>query len=97
MPDGEVPQFYSDVFDLTLNPYGLAITFGLSSTRQGAGKPTPPADQADVRMSLEQAKVLSMLLRRTLSSYERENQIEIAIPRQVYLSLGVAVDDWPGA
>lgn len=96
MADEEgVPEFYSDVLDFTLNPYSVAITFGLSQRRQAQGKPTPADDQVVVRMSLQQAKVLSMLLRRTLSAYERENRLEVALPSGVYTQLGVAREDWP--
>jgi hypothetical protein len=91
------PEYFSDVFDFTMNPYGVAIGFGLTELRQPPGAPSVATDQVVVRMSLEQAKILSMLLRRTLSTYEREHGVEIAIPSSVYSGLGVAREDWPSA
>lgn len=96
MPDGTEPrQFYSDVFDFAINPYGAVVTFGLTPHRQTPARPVAAEDQVVVRMSLEQAKILSMLLRKNLSTYERTNAIEIAIPYQVYTQLGVSSEDWP--
>jgi hypothetical protein len=45
-------------------------------------------------MSLEQAKVLAMMLRRNLKNYEREQGLEIALPPQLYAQLGIAREDW---
>jgi hypothetical protein len=45
-------------------------------------------------MSLENAKVLAMLLRRNLKNYEREHRLEIALPAQAYTQLGIAKEDW---
>lgn len=95
MADDTVPEYYSDVFDFALSPYGVSVSFGVTSRRAPAGRPPQPQDLAVVRMSLEQAKILSMLLRKNLSTYERENGLEIALPHAVYNTLGVAREDWP--
>jgi hypothetical protein len=55
---------YSDSIQLTTGPYGIAIVFGLSPSR-----PNPqsvPAEVGTIRMSLEHAKVMAMLMRRQL-------------------------------
>jgi hypothetical protein len=94
---GTPPDVYSDVFDFDLGPYGVTLNFARNRPRQPAGKPQPPEDVAVVRMSLQQAKVLSLLLRQSLSKYERENGAEVTLPKAVYTSLGISPDDWPGA
>lgn len=91
----EIPEVFSDVFDFALSPYGIAVTFGLTERRQPTGKAPLAADQVVVRMSLEQAKVLSMLLRKNPSQYERENSLEIALPQAVYVALEIDHQDWP--
>jgi len=45
-------------------------------------------------MSLEHAKIMTMLIRRNLKSYEREYGIEVAIPHKVYMDLGMSPEDW---
>ncbi len=87
-----VPEVFSDAFEFSFGPYGLAIAFASRPVRQVPG--AIPRDEAVVRMSLEQAKILSMLLRRELARYEREAGIEIALPAEAYQSLGLRPDDW---
>lgn len=91
----EVPEVFSDVFDLALTPYGVTVTFAKTARKQPGGDAPVVDDQAVVRMSLEQAKVLSLLLRKNLSHYEIENQLEIPLPHTVYQALGVGREDWP--
>jgi hypothetical protein len=91
----DIPQVFSDVFDFAVTPYGVAVTFGLTGRRQPTGKAPVSEDQVVVRMSLEQAKVLAMLLRKNLSQYERENGLEISLPHAVYTTLEIAREDWP--
>jgi hypothetical protein len=92
--ENEMPEFYSDSFRFTIGPYGVAFTFGTNVPHPSPGKVTPGKDSLILRMSLEQAKVLAMLLRRNLKNYERENQLEIALPSQLYIQLGIDREDW---
>ena len=94
MPEDEVPQIYTDNFRFSVHPYGVAFTFGVNEPHPTPGKITPSREQLVLRMSLEQAKVLAMMLRRNLKNYEREHSLEIAIPYQVYTQLGIAREDW---
>jgi hypothetical protein len=74
MPESEVPDVYVDQMTLAQSQYGLAITFALSPS-------TPPAiaataqgqPQVVVRMSLEHAKIMVMMLRKHLKQYELEH------------------------
>src|SRR5438128_2158914 len=64
MPD--VPEFYVDQFRMNVNPYGTAITFGLSSPHPTTGQPQVQ-DTVLLRMSLEHMKIMSVMgFRRTL-------------------------------
>jgi len=87
-------EIYSDSFRFTVTPYGVAVTFSLNEPHPNPGKPGVARDEVIVRMSLEQAKVLAMLFRRNLREYERSNSLSIALPYQLYTSLGVAEEDW---
>ncbi len=92
--ENECPEFYSDSFRFTVSPYGVAFTFGVNVPHPSPGKVTPGKDSVVLRMSLEQAKVLAMLLRRNLKNYELENKLEIALPLQLYTQLGITREDW---
>ena len=89
-----VPEFFSDTFVFSFSPYGLTLAFGARPLRPLAEQPIPPADRAIVRMSLEQAKILSMLLRKELNRYEATSGIDISLPPDVYRELGLRPDDW---
>ena len=94
MDEDKPVEIYTDAFRFTVQPYGVNFTFGLNKPHPDAGKPPDADDTLVLRMSLENAKILAMLLRRNLKGYERTNSIEIALPPQIYTQLGVAREDW---
>lgn len=89
-----IPDIYTDAFRFTVGPYGVAFTFGTNIPHPTPGQVLPAKDSLVLRMSLEQAKVLAMLLRRNLKSYELQNKLDIALPSQLYAQLGIAQEDW---
>ena len=92
--DNDIQEVYTDSFRFTVQPYGVAFTFGTNVPHPSPGKVTPGKDSLILRMSLEQAKVLAMMLRRNLKNYELQNKLEIALPSQLYTQLGIAHEDW---
>jgi hypothetical protein len=90
---GVVPDIYVDAVQLSTTPYGVALSLGLNPPHhQGPNAPIA-RQQAVVRMRLEHAKVIAMLLRKQLKQYERDNGA-IPLPPGLYTSLGVAQEDW---
>ena len=92
----EVPDVYCDQFNLALSTYGIAFTFLLTpstpSPVPGQAQATP---QVVVRMSLEHAKVLAMMLRRNLKQYELEALGDpIRIPQAILNQLHLSEADW---
>jgi hypothetical protein len=87
-------ELYTDSFRFTVGVYGVAFTVGLNEPHPQSGKAPQAKELAVIRMSLEQAKVLAMMLRRNLKNYEREQGLEIALPPQLYAQLGIAREDW---
>ncbi len=82
---------YVDAIRMTVTPYGANLTFGLMPAH-------PPEDEEAVvvaepqtllRMSLEHAKVLAMMLRKNLLAYEKNAGIEIGLPADLYEHLGL--------
>jgi hypothetical protein len=45
-------------------------------------------------MSLEHAKVMTMLIRRQLKQYEEQSGTTINVPMAVYRGLGISPEDW---
>ena len=94
MADSEIPEFYVDQYRCTLSGFGAAMTLGLTPAHPDTGKPQPSQDLVRVRMSLEHAKVMAMILRRQLKAFEEQTGAVINIPRQIYNSVGLSPEDW---
>jgi len=92
--ENTIPEFFVDAVRFTANPFGVSFTFGVNTPHPSPGKVTPAKDSLVLRMSLEHAKVLAMMLRRNLKHYEQENHLEIPLPTQLYTQLGIAREDW---
>ena len=86
----QIPEYYSDIFTVSTNPWGMSITFGLSASKPGAQS----HEICTVRVSHETAKVISMMLRNQLKTYERETDTKIALPNKVLNDLSIAPEDW---
>jgi hypothetical protein len=88
-----VPDIYADSTQISTTPYGVTITLGRTPPHHSG--PTPPIAEklTVVRMSMEHAKVVAMLLRKQLKAFERANG-EIPLPPELYATLGVAREDW---
>ena len=95
MPDDVVPDVYADQMSLALTPYGIALTFSLSNSAPNPARPMQPEPKVVVRMSLEHAKSLAMIVRRQLKQYELEQLGDaIRLPRQVMQQMNLSEDDW---
>lgn len=94
LPD--IPDFYADRMRLTVTVFGVNISFGL-------GNPHPERDNSDlvdvlelvrVRMSLEHAKIMAMILKKQIKIYESQNETEVAIPKQILEALDLKNEKW---
>lgn len=92
MPD-EPFDVYSDQFSITVTPYGA--TFLIQRT-PAVPQPGQTANESlgVMRMSLEHAKVFSMILRRQLKLYEQEAGFPIRVMPRVMNDLGLSDEDW---
>lgn len=89
----DVPEFYCDGVQFGLSPY----TAILSLTKQPTGqdRTVPPIRVANVRMSLEHAKVMSIMLKKQLKAFEQQAGIEIQLPQSLLQQLGISKhEDW---
>ncbi len=92
----EIPDIYSDQFNMAMSPYGIALTFSLSPSMPSAlPNQVPATPQAVVRMSLEHAKVLAMMLRRNIKQYELEALGDpVKLPQATLAQLHLSDSDW---
>ena len=90
---GDVPDVYTDQVTMAQSPYGITFTFSVSSSTPSLQNQAQP--QVVLRMSLEHAKVLAMLIRRNLKQYELEHLADpIRIPAAVLQQMRLSEQDW---
>ena len=101
MPDDNIPDFYSDQFSMLMNNYGVTFSFWAMSPFLEPGDALGGEQQGQqaielkgvVRMSLEHAKAVAIVLKKNLKQYEESNQT-IYLPPGVYERLGVPSEEW---
>ena len=95
MPD--VPDLYADQFTMVHSPWGVTFNFGLSLSNPPAitGQQAPSQPQAVIRMSLEHAKVMAMIIRKQLKQYELEHLGDpINVPAAVLQAMKLDQNYW---
>ena len=60
----EVPDLYTDGVQIGLSPFGVTLAFGMQPAGQTGT--LAPIKVCNLRMSLEHAKILTMLLKKQL-------------------------------
>lgn len=83
-------EYFSDVFWTALTPWSASVTFGL---RQ-ASPTEKDIPKVRVRMPLQQAKALAVILLRTVRKYEHEANVDIELPSKLLEHLGIPPEDW---
>jgi hypothetical protein len=89
--DKEIPEYYSDTFEIVGGPYGVTFNF-----KQGPPEPRMEARGtiARIRMSWEHAKTMTFVTSRYIKRIEQESGVSYPIPNKVLSDLGVAREDW---
>ncbi len=84
---------YSDGIQVGISPF--TVTLGFTVAPQAQPGTQVPIPVTTIRMSLEHAKVMSIILRKQLKQFEQQLGREIALPHQVYQQLGLSLtEDW---
>ena len=87
------PVVYSDGIQIGVSPF--TVTLGFTVAPQAHPGTQVAAPVATIRMSLEHAKVMAIILRKQLKQFEEQLGAEIPLPLQVYQQLGVSPkEDW---
>jgi hypothetical protein len=87
------PILYSDGIQVGISPF--TVTLGFTVAPQAQPGTQVPIPVATIRMSLEHAKVMAIILRKQLRQFEQQLGQEIALPSAVYQQLGLSPkEDW---
>ena len=87
-----VPDVYCDALEILATPFGLVLNLSQRAPVQGTD---PAIPVAHVRMSLEHAKVMAIILRKVLKSHEDAQGAPIPLHPSVYSQMGISRDeDW---
>lgn len=95
LPD--IPDYYSDRMRLTVTVFGVNITFGSGNPHPEQGTSGDLVDVLElvrVRMSLEHAKVMAMILKKQIKLYEQQNETQVAIPKKFLEALDLQDETW---
>lgn len=84
-------DIYADGLQVVLTQYGATITLSLSEHSISGGHQDVPF--AKVRLSLELAKVLSMILRRDMRNYEDASGTKVMISSNILNNIGMSIED----
>lgn len=98
----ETPEFYADNVYVAVHPFTVTLVFGEAVMPVSWDKEQPGQQVAvtirtlaSVRVSPAQAKVLDMILRRSLKELEDKSGAKIAIPPEIMDRLHLSsLEDW---
>lgn len=91
--DADVPELYADGVQIGLSPFGVLLAFAMQPAGQTGTM--APIKVCNLRMSLEHAKVLAIMLRKQLKNFEETMGEDIPLHPQLYTQLGLSkAEDW---
>ena len=92
MEEQVVPDVYCDGVQVLVSPFGIILTLSERAPTQGT---EPPITVAHVRMSLEHAKVMTIMLKKILKTHEDQQGSPITLHPQIYQQMGISPqEDW---
>lgn len=91
--DQTLPDVYCDGVQVSLSPFDVVLNMTLRPPVPGTSQTARPVGY--VRMSLEHAKVMAIILRKLLKQHEEAQGHEIVLHPQVYQQMGLSrQEDW---
>jgi len=91
----EVPDVYTDQFQVNLGTFGCTINFQLSGATPVVPGALPQIERvATIRMSLEHLKAMVFIMHRQLAAYEAQAHVAIALPVEVLRAMQIRQEDW---
>jgi hypothetical protein len=95
MATDEVPDLYTDTVQVGVGPFGILLAFAMAPAGAGQLGGGQPIKVCNLRMSIEHAKILSIILRKNIKTFEGQLGSDIPIHPQVLQQLGLSIrEDW---
>lgn len=89
----EAPDLYTDGVQIGLSPFGVTLAFAMQPAGQTGTM--APIRVCNLRMSLEHAKVMAIMLRKQLKNFEETMGEDIPLHPQLSNQLGLSkTEDW---
>ncbi len=93
MAPDEAPDLFADGMQLNVSPFTVILSFTMNPPGQTGTM--PPIRVANIRTSLEHAKVMAIVLQKQIKAYEEHLGQPIPLPPQVWQQLGLSrQEDW---
>ena len=87
-----IPDVYCDGVAINVGPFGVILNLTQAPPAPGTQQ---PKTAAYVRMSLEHAKVMTIMLRKVLKQHEEQQGSPIILHPQIYTQMGISrQEDW---
>lgn len=86
----EMSEEFSDVFEMQIGAWSAAISFGSRAMKPGESNKYATR----IRMPLQQAKAMGVLLLRNVRQYEEQTNTDIDLPRSILDQLNIPFEDW---
>jgi hypothetical protein len=92
MPDdNEIPEYYSDMFEVVGGAFGATLNFMVSP-------PVPRAETREtavrIRMSWEHIKAMTFILQRHIKQVEQDQGISYPISNKTLVGMNIPPEDW---
>lgn len=92
VPEMNADEYFSDACKINISPSTATLTFEIRRiVPEGVNQ-----DVALIRMPTVEAKIMAIILLRTIRRYEQESNVTIAVPDRILNELGIAREDWGG-
>ena len=93
MDQEKTPDFYTDSVQMGVSPFGVVLTFGVQPAGQSG--PAAPSLVCNMRMSIEHAKVMAMMMRKQIKVFEDNLGEKIPLHPQIWQQMGLSKqEDW---
>ncbi len=90
----ETFDLYTDVFTVTVTPWGANLSFQLREAHPSPASIQQPSQLGTVRMSNEHLKTMIFILRQQMRLHEEAYRTSYDVPTEILSQLGIAREDW---
>ena len=87
-------DIYTDVFTITITPFGANLSFSVREAHPAPARQQEIQRLGTVRMSVEHLKAMVTVIRRQVLLVESETGVRAELPNNVLNQLQISQEDW---